>query len=754
MTSKDDIAEYLEGSQVPSEAGTAERQAGLSVEVVRDGVQFAALRERWTALAESSQATVYQTHEWLSAWWKYFKTERCSLLILVFRRSQEIVGIAPFFIEVQSMRKFRLYRSLKLMGDCTRVKTFRGLYTEDGPSDYLDILVAPEAREEVTQELIAYLKDHTHLYDEIQLNNVPERSLLLRDIQPQLVADGYRGSVDQKHRCPRLSVPQTAEEFLKQLLPGTRRKFQQARKKFQQTPMYAIHNVRSLKELPSAFRDLVMLHQQRWNRAGYLGLFADSRFERFQHEIAETFLERGWLWFQVATMAGVRIGARLAFVFNRQYYDYLSGFDERHPWGKSRPGWALLLAMIEDAIEQKAQVVDFLRGEEQYKYELTPEFTRVVSVHLFPPRNERGLMNRVGLLLSKLEDHLHRVTREVWIANIHCKQHGILFFVPYSRFFVHRLTQRFEKKTGNKKAETMPELARVAPRRKNVQNEQVGRINSGFKQQEVNRYFESSSRYWESVYEDRSVEGAVYQLRSKVAIELVKYLQLPSGQLALDLGCGAGETTVRLAQLGLQVHAVDSVDTMLERTWNRVERAGQQASVQVMKTDVHSLPFDSGKYSLVVALGLVPWLHSPTAALKEMGRVLKTRGFLVISSDNKWRLSNLLDPRLNPLLEPLRRFINGLLRMCGLRQPAQHSVSAAMYSTREFNRMLSESGFEVVLDLTLGYGPLTLFGRRILPRRIDRILHKALQHLACYNVPIIGSVGNHHIVVAQHVQEQ
>ncbi|MGH2568725.1 MAG: GNAT family N-acetyltransferase, partial [Bacteroidota bacterium] len=366
MTRRNDIAEFPEHEQLVRH--DVEEQPGreLTVDIVRDRARFAALQGRWNALVLASSATIYQTYEWLSLWWKYFHSEHCLLWIIVFRHGKDIVGIAPFFLEAETVFGFRIRRRLRMMGSCVPVRSYRGLYAEDGPSDYLDLIVLPEYAEDVARELVVSLEEHASLYDEIDLENVPDGSILLTKVMPALHADGNRCSVRRTQMCPRLNVPDSVDLFLKRLQPGVRRKFQQARKTYWQKPLYAIERVETESQVPSVFRDLVILHQQRWNRAGYVGLFCDKRFEGFQREFAQVSLERGWLWLQAATMAGVRVGVRLGFVFKERYFDYLSGFDERAPWGKSRPGIALLRSMIDDAIDHRADIVDFLRGDEQY----------------------------------------------------------------------------------------------------------------------------------------------------------------------------------------------------------------------------------------------------------------------------------------------------------------------------------------------------------------------------------------------------
>ena len=102
--------------------------------------------------------------------------------------------------------------------------------------------------------------------------------------------------------------------------------------------------------------------------------------------------------------------------------------------------------------------------------------------------------------------------------------------------------------------------------------------------------------------------------------------RLPPRSEVLEVGCGAGLTTVALAQRGLRVHAIDPVPTMIELTQWHAAEAGLSGAVDAGLGDVHALPFDNDAFDLVVALGVLTWLHSPLIALQEMARVTRTRG--------------------------------------------------------------------------------------------------------------------------------
>jgi ubiquinone/menaquinone biosynthesis C-methylase UbiE len=211
------------------------------------------------------------------------------------------------------------------------------------------------------------------------------------------------------------------------------------------------------------------------------------------------------------------------------------------------------------------------------------------------------------------------------------------------------------------------------------------------------------------------------------------------------VGCGAGLLTVGLAQQGFAVDAIDSSDAMLELATRAVADAGHADAVELRTADVHALPWPDETFSVVVALGVVPWLHAPEAALAEMARVTRRGGHVIVSSDNSLGLSNLLEPRLSAAIAPVRRALTAMLRALRLKGP--QAVSERRYTPRRFDRMLAATGLVKLRGTTLGFGRFTFFGRRLLSERRSRALDARLQRAADRPRPIVRMLGNQYLVL-------
>lgn len=267
-------------------------------------------------------------------------------------------------------------------------------------------------------------------------------------------------------------------------------------------------------------------------------------------------------------------------------------------------------------------------------------------------------------------------------------------------------------------------------------------------QNQVGRHFTERSRFWRDIYYQDDIYAAVHQLRKKLVLSWLDDLHLPRGSQVLEVGCGAGLTTLALAERGFTVTAVDTVQNMLDETRQAVARVGLEDRVHVLPGDAQDLPFRDGTYSLVVALGVIPWLQWPDRALREMARVLAPGGRLFVTADNRWRLNHVLDPWRFPLLSPVRRRARHALKAWGLLKGLNDRGLSTPHSLHKFDQLLDQAKLSKERQMTFGFGPFTLFNMPIF-RDADGVrIHKRLQGLADRNFPLIRSAGCQYLVLA------
>jgi SAM-dependent methyltransferase len=97
------------------------------------------------------------------------------------------------------------------------------------------------------------------------------------------------------------------------------------------------------------------------------------------------------------------------------------------------------------------------------------------------------------------------------------------------------------------------------------------------------------------------------------------------GGKALEVGCGEGRISRVLKECGYHVTATDPVEQFIVAA----EQAGSADDYKV--ATAANLPFEDGSFDLVVAYNVLMDIEDVPAALREIGRVLRPSGTLIIS---------------------------------------------------------------------------------------------------------------------------
>jgi ubiquinone/menaquinone biosynthesis C-methylase UbiE len=105
---------------------------------------------------------------------------------------------------------------------------------------------------------------------------------------------------------------------------------------------------------------------------------------------------------------------------------------------------------------------------------------------------------------------------------------------------------------------------------------------------------------------------------------------ISSGGVALDVGCGSGET----ARI-LEKHS--SLVVGLDRSFGALSLAMRRSSgsaIQHISGDVELLPFASASFDNVLAFGVIEHIRKSSRAISELSRVLKPGAKALISTSN------------------------------------------------------------------------------------------------------------------------
>lgn len=106
------------------------------------------------------------------------------------------------------------------------------------------------------------------------------------------------------------------------------------------------------------------------------------------------------------------------------------------------------------------------------------------------------------------------------------------------------------------------------------------------------------------------------------------------GKRVLDAGAGDGRLAVELVAAGARVVALDASVAMLREASRR--RVPEGGALLPVGGRLEALPFPDATFDLVVAMTVLCFVEDPSAALRELARVVLPGGRVVLGELGRW----------------------------------------------------------------------------------------------------------------------
>ena len=148
--------------------------------------------------------------------------------------------------------------------------------------------------------------------------------------------------------------------------------------------------------------------------------------------------------------------------------------------------------------------------------------------------------------------------------------------------------------------------------------------------------------------------------------EAMRELPLTSGAEILEVGVGTG-LTATLYPDDCRVMGIDLSESMLREAVRHLASHGRR-NIQLWRMDASTLAFPDESFDVVYAAYVISVVPDPVAVLREMRRVCRAGGHIVL-------LNHFLST--NPLLSKLERLISPLTAYAGFRSDLDLSLLLA-----------------------------------------------------------------------------
>ena len=223
-------------------------------------------------------------------------------------------------------------------------------------------------------------------------------------------------------------------------------------------------------------------------------------------------------------------------------------------------------------------------------------------------------------------------------------------------------------------------------------------------------HFDRIADHYRAEYEAETPAGLAFRMRRQVVLDL-----LGSGPgTVLDVGCGPGVMVEPLLSRGWTFWGIDPAPAMIAAC-----TAGPNVHLAVGSAE--RLAFSDEQFDAVICMGVIERISDDTSALREMLRVLKPGGILIVTAPHRfspslaWR--NLI---VYPVVGALRPLYS---RLAGARSAAVIRGHRS-YSRKSLGRLLESAG-AIVTDTQYCVITLPAPIPALLPRAAMRIMRWA-----------------------------
>ena len=179
-------------------------------------------------------------------------------------------------------------------------------------------------------------------------------------------------------------------------------------------------------------------------------------------------------------------------------------------------------------------------------------------------------------------------------------------------------------------------------------------------------YFDSIADQWDGMQQSffsEDVRNFAYKLA-----------EIRKGRIAVDIGAGTGFMTHGLLQAGLKVVAVDQSPEMLELLKKKYFGCKE---LECLEGDSDELPLKDHSVDYAFANMFLHHVADPATAIKEMYRILKPGGRIVITDLDKHEFTELQTEQHDVWLGFDREEVFGWMKTAGFQTPSVHCVGSS-----------------------------------------------------------------------------
>ncbi len=345
----------------------------IKVTVAEDVEGFAGLKDIWNSLTEKMpEATVFQTYGWNYTWWQAYGDDH-RLLILKITSGDGTIGIAPLMITDDTVE-----------------------FIGTPNADYSDFITT---RPEICiKAVVDYLMKNPNMWKQVDLSQIPEKSPTMKALAMELEKAGLKHRIYPIENVMsfRYEGDSAGRENFEMRRGGTIRKFMNF---FNKTDGLSLACFDAPGEIREKLPEFYHSHIVWWFKRGGDGCkFINPKVRHF-HDLAAKYLTGEGLVRLYVLMHGRQPLAYLySFIYGKTVYLYQIA--SLMNYRKKSPGILLLHMLVDDAIKEGFDVIDFSRGGGEHKERFANHSGRNMQCTIYAS----GLKKSLAAIYSGFKD--------------------------------------------------------------------------------------------------------------------------------------------------------------------------------------------------------------------------------------------------------------------------------------------------------------------------------------------------------------
>jgi len=322
----------------------------ISYRTIHTLPEFDVLAGPWNALLDVSASHVpFLRHEYLMAWWQTLgggEWQQADIHIVLGYEDGNLIGIAPLFLSGDKHGEMRLW--------------FIGSIEV---SDYLDILVRPEDTGRFCQGLLRHLADELPEVRTLDLYNILDDSPTLAAFTQAGIECGWQSHQEVLQHSPYIPLEGDFIRYLESIDKKQRHEIRRKLRRMENSGIphrwYITKDVNLLEGDIDAFLQLMAFEEHK-------AAFLTPMMRIYMQTVTRCAFQADCLQLFFLEIDGKKVAGSLSFDYLDRIWLYNSGINPAY--SEYSPGWVMLAGQIRHACEANYRELDFMRGDEEYKY--------------------------------------------------------------------------------------------------------------------------------------------------------------------------------------------------------------------------------------------------------------------------------------------------------------------------------------------------------------------------------------------------